>query len=340
MPRRNPGPKLRYLKKRQLWYIVWSDHGRSRERSTGTRDRQAAEIEFAEFLRLRNRRAGPCDPSEVLITELLVDYAQDRIDAAAPQRISYAIDALTEFWQAKTAADVTRETCRSYARHRGKSAGTIRRELGVLRAAINHVHREGRITRTIAVHLPDAPAARERWLTRSEVARLLKSALREPSVRLYLPLFIVTALYTGQRKSAVLGLRWSQVDLINGRIDFNAPGARRTNKRRSRIPVPAKLLGHLRRARARGTELGFVVNDEERHLKDIKKGFGAAARRAGLSAGVTPHILRHTCATWLMQEGVSIWEAAGFLGMTPETLQNVYGHHSADFMRRAAEALS
>jgi hypothetical protein len=30
-----------------------------------------------------------------------------------------------------------------------------------------------------------------------------------------------------------------------------------------------------------------------------------------------------------MQRGVPIWEAAGFLGMSPEVLQEVYGHHLA-----------
>lgn len=53
---------------------------------------------------------------------------------------------------------------------------------------------------------------------------------------------------------------------------------------------------------------------------------------------MTPHTLRHTRATWLMQAGVDMWEAAGSLGMTVETLQNTYGHHHADFQKRAAEA--
>jgi hypothetical protein len=47
MPRRNPGPRLRYLKKRGSWYIVWYDRGRECLRGTGTRDRQEAEIALA-----------------------------------------------------------------------------------------------------------------------------------------------------------------------------------------------------------------------------------------------------------------------------------------------------
>jgi hypothetical protein len=124
-------------------------------------------------------------------------------------------------------------------------------------------------------------------------------------------------------------LRWAQVDLEAGRIDFTSPDQRRTNKRRGRIPIPAKLLPHLRRARARGTELGFVVHDNGARLNDIKRGFASACTRAGLEA-VIPHTLRHSCATWLMQQGVDKWEASGFLAMTVETLERVYGHHHPD----------
>lgn len=270
-------------------------------------------------------------------------------------------------------AEVTRETCRAYGKARGgRSAGTVRRELGVLRAAINHAHREGRMTRFVAVHLPDRPDARDRWLTRSEAARLVAGALgfmfvqcsdlrtrkvrfiiwdRERAyARLHLPLFILIGLYTGARKEAILALRWSQVDLDGGRLDFNAPGARRTNKRRAKIPIPSKLMPHLRRARLRGVdpeevsegldrnEIGFVVNENGLRLGDIKRGFASACRRAGLE-DVSPHVLRHTCATWLMQRRVPMWEAAGFLGMTRETLERVYGHHHPDYLKSAAEAL-
>jgi hypothetical protein len=61
-----------------------------------------------------------------------------------------------------------------------------------------------------------------------------------------------------------------------------------------------------------------------------------ACKEAGLS-GVTPHTLRHTRATWLMQEGVELWEAAGHLGMSVDMLTRVYGKHHPSFQERAAE---
>lgn len=340
MPRRNSGPRLRFLEKRQCFYIVWSEGGRSRERSTGTTDRKLAEAALADFLHVRTRDAGPRDPAEILVTDILADYTEEHgPDTAAPWRIAAAVKAMVPFWQGKTVADVSRDNCRKYAVARGRSPGTARRELGVLRAAINHAHRSGRLSRIVNVDLPDSPAPRDRWLTTKEAAALLRAALREPRVRLHLPLFVVLGLYSGQRKEAILSLRWSQVDLDAGRIDFNTPGARRSNKRRARIPIMPRLLSHLRRARRRGTDLGFVVNENGNRLKDIKRGFASACARAGL-VDVTPHVLRHTCATWLMQRGVPLWEAAGYLEMTPETLQRVYGHQHPDFLRGAAEALS
>jgi integrase len=362
MPRRNTGPRLRFSARRNCYYICWTEDGSDRQRSAATADRREAEIALADFIRSRGQAGRPRDPAEVLITDILGDYAGEHgPDTSAPWRIAAASKSLRVFWQGQAVSGVTRETCRAYGRARGRSAGTVRRELGVLRAAINHAHREGRITRTVAVHLPERPAARDRWLTRSEAARLVAGALgytfacysdvrtrkvcwrmwdRERAyARLHLPLFILIGLYAGARKDAILSLRWTQVDLDAARIDFNAPGGRRTNKRRARIPVTRKLLPHLRRAKRRGSDIGFVVSETGKRLGDVKRAFASACRRAGLT-GVSPHVLRHTCATWLMQRGVPMWEAAGFLGMTRETLERVYGHHHPDYLETAAEALS
>ena len=65
-------------------------------------------------------------------------------------------------------------------------------------------------------------------------------------------------------------------------------------------------------------------------------GGGSPSYRARSS----PHTLRHTAATWLMQSGVSMWRAAGFLGMSVETLDRVYGHHHPDYFVRRGGARS
>jgi len=339
MPRRNSGARLRFLEKRGCFYIVWTDGGRSRERSTGTADRQQAELIYADFIHTNQRPAGPRDPAQIFITDVLDDYAREHgPDTAKPQVLASCVTRLVAFWQGKFVADITRVSCKLYQRARQRSAGTIRRELGVLRAAINHAHREGRITRTVTVWLPDSPEGRERWLTRAEALALYRASMREPKVRLHLPLFILAGLYTGQRKDAILSLRWAQVDLERGLINFHTPGATVTNKRRAHQPISAPLLRRLKRERWRGTDLGYVIHENGQRLKDIKRGFKSACARAGL-ADVTPHTLRHTCVTWLMQRGVPIWEVSGFVGMSRATIERVYGHHHPDFLKSAVDAL-
>ena len=128
-------------------------------------------------------------------------------------------------------------------------------------------------------------------------------------------------------------------DVIESLKKFETPGRERTKKRRGKVPIPAKLLPHLRRARRRGSDVGYVLHINGKCIGNIKKGFAAACRRAGLK-GVSPHTLRHTVATWLMQAGVPLWQAAGFLAMSEKTLREVYGHHHPDYLREAAEAIS
>ncbi|PXA88675.1 hypothetical protein DMC25_09530 [Caulobacter sp. D4A] len=60
---------------------------------------------------------------------------------------------------------------------------------------------------------------------------------------------------------------------------------------------------------------------------------------AGLPAEVTPHWLRPTCATWLMEGDVDLWEASSYLGMNPKALIHNYSHHRPSHHARAGKAL-
>ena len=120
-----------------------------------------------------------------------------------------------------------------------------------------------------------------------------------------MPLFVLLGLYTGRRKEAILSLRWPQVNFEAKRsISRSQVENGRTSEEDRPNPPSAS-----RRARRRGSELGYVLHVDGRRIGDIKKGFAAACERAGLE-NVTPHTLRHTAATWLMQAGTDVWEAA------------------------------
>lgn len=343
MPRPNRGPYLKFIEDRGKYYIHWSEVGVVRKRSTGTSEREEAQIALADFIRerqIRQQPKGPADPSQYLISDALALYAELHAPTTkTPERIAYAIEALLDFWEGNTVAQISKQTCRAYMAHRQRSNGTMRRELGVLKASLNFAFSEGRLTRVPPVSLPEKPKGKDRWLTRQEAAALLNAArTASGSVRLYLPLFILIGLYTGARKGAILSLRWPQVDLHNGMIDFLPLGEQQSDKKRPKIPIPNRLLGPLKRAKLRGSDLGYVVHQDGKKLNDVKHSFGSACRKAGI-AGVTPHTLRHTCGTWLAQKGVPLFEIGGWLGQNNERTVELYAHHHPDFLIQAKRAI-
>lgn len=343
MPRRSRGPYLKFLQERTTYYVFWSEHGVTKRKSTGTADSREAEAFLADFIHARRRRgldgSGPCEPANFSVADALELYGEGHAPHTVdPARIGYAISALMAFWGDCTIEQVTKQTCKAYSQSRRRAVGTVRRELTTLRAAINYSYAEGRLTRVVPVWLPEAPPGKDRWLTRSEAAALLNAARTQGCrTRLYLPLFIILGLYTGARKEAILSLRWTQVDLQSGMIDFNQPGRHVTKKRRSRIPIPDRLMTFLRLARRRGSDLGYVIQRDGHRLRDVKRAFATACSASDVY-GVTPHTLRHTCGTWMAQQGVPLFEIGGWLGHSHERTSELYAHHSPDHLRRAKDA--
>jgi integrase len=135
-------------------------------------------------------------------------------------------------------------------------------------------------------------------------------------------------------------LTWDRVDLEDGVIDFRPPDERETVKRKVAQPINADLHGVLTKAKAVSTspENGYVISRADGRVNSIKHGFHSACERATL-ADVTPHTLRHTAITWMLQASVPVWEVASFAGMTTDMVERVYGHATIGSKRRAAQAL-
>jgi integrase len=103
------------------------------------------------------------------------------------------------------------------------------------------------------------------------------------------------------------------------------------------------LLAHLRRWDRAGIAQEHFVEYNGKPVLSVKKAFRKVVKLAKIDTSegnVTPHTLRHTAATWLMQRGVPIWVAAGYLGMTAETLERNYGHHHPDHLSEAVEGIT
>jgi integrase len=335
---------------------VWIIRDGSIVKSTGcgANSRPEAERKLAEYIsekytvpRERNR-----DPASVYVADVIHVYAKDIApNHARPKETAQRLARLLEGLGTRTLAEINGRTSDQYVAMRGSTAAA-RRELEDLRAAIRHHWREGLCPVAAPVVLPDRAPSRERWLTQSEAARLLWAAWRlrkqhgyvTKDVR-HVARFILVGLYTGTRAGAICGASLSLgkggfVDLERGVFYRRGAGERETKKRQPPVRLPDRLLAHLRRWHRLGICRRYLIEWKGRPVRKINKAFRAVRRAAGLGEDVTPHVLRHTCATWLAQAGVPIWEAAGFLGMTVETFERVYGHHHPDHQAAASAALS
>lgn len=347
--RRPKGPRL-YLRERAGRPSQWVIRDGARETSTGCgpEDRTGADKALEAYLADKyTPPSGTSALNKLLIADIVNTYLKERgPKVAEPDFLKYTALPILEWWAGKTLADVKKSACNEYVdwRREKVSEQTARHDLKTLRAAINHFHEaHGPLPAVPVVSLPGKAPPKERWLTRDEVARLVKAARRREQTH-HVARFTLGSVYTGTRSKAVLGLRWlpattgGHVDLERGVLYRRGAGQRQTKKRQTPVRLPERLLGHLRRWYRKDSENGIthVVHYQGAQCGKLRRSWTTVREEAGLGPDVTPHTLRHTAATWLMQAGVDIFEAAGFLGMSAKTLEDVYGHHHPDFQKNAA----
>jgi integrase len=380
MSRSSPGPRLwkrpgNGVHRNPMWVIK---DGNKRI-STGVvasplaiKPPQEAECALSDYLLSKhapNRTPKPVENTSV--AEVLSLYHHDKVGGIEHEtrrrEFVRRVGRLNDFFGRMTLTEINKASCEEYVAKRKAPQGA-RRDLEDLRAAINY-HASLKLHHAvIKVTMPEKSNPRERWLDRSEAARLVWAAWRYREVQSihsgnrkgrpietakyplrHVARFILIGLYTGTRAGAIAtaspfqGLGLSYVDLTRGIYNRLAKGKRRTKKRQPPVRLPPRLLAHMRRWFDKGIIAKHFVEFNGKPVASVKKGFAHAARLARLPrhvGNVTPHTLRHTAATWLMQRGADPWQAAGYLGMSVQTLLENYGHHHPDFMSGAIEAIT
>lgn len=240
---------------------------------------------------------------------------------------------------------------------------TIRRIHGTLRRALTQGVRWGWLSVNVATAAspPRVPVSDITPPATAEVARLFSIASEsEPD----LAAFVVVAAATGARRSEVLALRWTDVDLERGEVKISrgivmGPDGlveKDTKTHQARTvaldATTVRVLEALRerrltRAARCAVELrpdallfSHAIDASEPIFPDsVSRSFQRLCKKAGLS-GVRLHDLRHYVATRMLTNGVDIRTVAGRLGhRNPATTLNVYAAFVAESDRNAANAL-
>ncbi len=231
-------------------------------------------------------------------------------------------------------------------------------DLKILRVALQQAWKDGLIQQNPAAQVDTLRITEERTSRRpftvAEMQRLLKAADAEWKG------IILTGFYTGQRLGDLVRLRWSQVNLEAGEIQFST----RKTGRRVLIPIVAPLLAHLRKIRGGKTGDGALFPEA---MTDVEKSEGDSRRLSGqfyhilVASGLAQkrsksntgkghaagrktnplsfHSLRHTATSMLKNAGVSEAVAMDIIGHDSREISLNYTKIESSAKRTALESL-
>lgn len=320
-------------KRTEVWYVCWSEKGRSRRSSTGATDKVAARRYLAQHAAIQEQ-----PPERFVCSDLCDAYLKDRQTdprVAYPKAIENSLKHIKAYFGDLPPSMISDATVSIYVKQRRRAGvmdSTISKELRFLRQALKFGVRRKWIDHAPEISLPGEGEARERYLSREEFARLWFHA--SP---LHLRVFLALAIGTAARGKHILTLTWDRIDFDAGMIRY-ARG-RSANKRTAPVPMNDPLRSILTEAsKARG-ESGRVVEWDGEAVKSVRRAYGRACRLAGLE-DAHRHDLRRTAASWAVQDGASLELVALMLGDTVETTRKHYAVFAPDYLRGVVDSIA
>jgi integrase len=225
-----------------------------------------------------------------------------------------------------------------------KSPRSIQYALALVRQIFNFAARHGIYTGTNPVHKVKGPKLdnkRVRFLTREEAQELLEK-LQEKSPEVWA--LALLSLHCGLRAGEIYKLTWGAVDLEKGLLLVAGKG----NK--SRYAYMTEQVKDMLSDRSQTDPDGLVFPDRKGQLRSSTKGAPATFRRTvdelGLNDGfkdsrnrVVFHTLRHTYASWLVQQGEDLYVIRDRLGHSTLAMTERYSHLAPDSGKRTVEKI-
>lgn len=321
----------RIVKYRGKWAVTFADESGQRiRRSLGTDDLDEAKRRLPAFLR---QMAMPAD---LTVKHLWDAYRSDKGEKRISGNMVFSGKSVLAEFGGHRPDDITAVACRAYARKRksqGRKPGTVWTELNHLRIVMNWAAKMRHIPAKVYVELPQKPPPRDKRLTRPEAASLIAAAQPE-----HIRLAIILMLGTAARIGAILDLTWDRVDFTRGLVTYADDSDEALRKGRATVRMNAMVRRALLAAKKAAVS-EYVVEWAGKKVGSVKRGFAASVERAGLG-GVTPHVLRHTAATFMAEAGRPMNEIAAVLGHRDSSItERVYARFSPTFLKESTDVL-
>jgi integrase len=312
--------------RKDVFEIRWTvrEDGRSQthSRSTGTTDRFEA-LQVLEGFK-RQSEVISQESQSPLLNLILTRYSESLTDSADSGTTKICIRHLIKYVGHYRLCNIDEEVLRDYTQNRGVAPPTIRREFNALKAAINRYVKYSKGALTDAdkpiIDLPAQSQPRQVFLDKTEMQAFVEEVSKRSAGgqldRLHI--FVMLALYCGQRATATRNLKWSQVNFTTGLIDFRTQGERLTKKRKSVVPMNATLRAFLEVAKEQA-QTDYVCIHNGLIDKTYKRWVSTTD-----FAHARIHDLRRSFITNLIAGGASVPTVSALVNESPETLLRTY----------------
>lgn len=228
-------------------------------------------------------------------------------------------------------ADVRGKLMKRYAKQ-----STVNRKMAELSALISLARKRWgmyELPVLSGVQLPEGNNKRERILSLEEEAEVLRLAEED---RQDMADLIRCLIYTGCRVNEILDLQARDVDLEHGTLTISDHKTKGSSGRAKVVPMAAVVRDIMARRTGTG-EAPFI------HLgyNTAQKCWNRYRRAMGMmeDKGFVLHGLRHTCATRLLADGVSVYDVQQLLGHSTVATTERYAHAAGLHNKRTVAAL-
>jgi len=222
----------------------------------------------------------------------------------------------------------------------GRAPRSIKYAMAVIRQIFNYakdreVYEGPNPTKKIKT--PKQDNRREKFLSKDEAKRLLEE-LKKRSVQLHD--IAMLSLHTGARAGEIFSLTWGNIDIEHGTIALKD-----TKNKKNRTIFMTRPVKEMLSAKKTEERNNLVFPSQKgKKIPQISKSFARAVDKLGLNDGITDrcdrivfHTLRHTFASWLVENGENLYTVKELLGHSTLQMTERYAHLGDNTLKKAIQ---
>ncbi|MCM8771261.1 MAG: tyrosine recombinase XerC [Candidatus Omnitrophica bacterium] len=223
----------------------------------------------------------------------------------------------------------------AHLKERNMRSKTVSRKLSCLRSFFRFLCREGYLKNNPVLTLmsPKKEKTLPVFLTEEEVIQLIESPPQDTEQGLRDRAILETLYSTGMRVSELINLNASDIDFIGGVVKVMGKG-----KKERLLPIGDKATEAIRKyldKRKKPAEALFL-NKNYRRITDrgIRDILSRYIRNLSLKKGISPHKIRHSFATHLLNRGADLRSVQELLGHANISTTQIYTHLTTDRLKK------